>query len=286
MDSLRAALRYLNHGLAPIPIWPDGLKNPHLTTTAPYTKTLPTPGDVRRWWSRWPRANIGLITGYWLNYVALDFDDRASYELWQQDNLTLSCQTWTVATARGYHVWFQLSEDPGPSRSFVKSGQEVLLRAKGGYCIAPPSVHHTGARYRTVHKVPVLEIGAVSDVLPGWELKTPKTDRKRSQRMSGSPNLEFSTNVRIENLIPIPQDSRPQGQHGAYQVYCPFHEDGRPSAWLNVEQQRFGCNACWPGRWWDVVNVYAKMHDISNSEAYKKLKATPKGSPTHRTVKG
>lgn len=273
MDNLQAALRYRNHGLAPIPIWPDKLKNPHLTTTEPYTQTLPTVGDIRRWFNRWPSANVGLITGYWLNYVALDFDDVESYSLWQQDNM--AGQSWTVATARGYHVWFQLAEEVGTSRTFVKNDKEVLLRAKGGYCITPPSIHHTGARYRTVHKLPVLQIESVSDVTVGWELKVPKAAKKRNLGHSGASNqLIISTDVRMEELIPIPEGVRPQGQNGAYQVYCPFHEDGRPSAWLNVEQQRFGCNACWPGQWWDVVNVYAKLNGMSNGQAYYKLRGT------------
>lgn len=271
MDRLNFALRYRNHGLAPIPIWPDDRKNPHLTTTEPYTQTLPTVGDIRRWFNRWPSANVGLITGYWLNYVALDFDDYESYSLWQQDNM--AGQSWTVATARGYHVWFELAEEVGASRTFVKNDKEVLLRAKGGYCIAPPSVHHTGARYRTVHKLPVLQIESVKDVTVGWELKVPKAAKKRNLGHSGASNQpENSTDVRIEQLIPIPEGVRPKGSRGAYQVYCPFHEDGRPSAWLNIEQQRFGCNACWPGQWWDVVNVYAKLKGISNEQAYYKLR--------------
>lgn len=273
MDTLQAALRYLKHGLAPIPVWPDARKNPHLTSTEPYTRTLPSVRDVRRWFNRWPSANIGLITGYWLNYVALDFDDEASYSLWQQGHISLACQTWTVATARGYHVWFQLIEEPGPSRTFVKDDKEVLLRACGGYCIAPPSIHHSGARYRTVHRVPVLQIESIADVLDGWRPKTPKSRKKRNLGHSEPPKCQNnSTDVRIEDLIPIPDGVRPKGQNGAYQVYCPFHEDGRPSAWLNVEQQRFGCNACWPGQWWDVVNVYAKLNGISNGKAYHLLR--------------
>lgn len=269
MNHLQAALRYLNHGLAPIPIWPDKRKNPRLSSTQKYTHELPSERDVRRWWARWPDANIGLITGYWLNYVALDFDDRRSYERWKAEHGIYTRNTWIVATARGYHVWFQVGDDPGSSRSFVCGDCHVLLRAKGGYCIVPPSVHHSGKRYRTiVNLMPAQE--ELTEILRGWQ---PVVQKKQKTRPEG-PNLGAGGQIagmRIEELIPIPEGSKPQGRHGAYQVFCPFHEDSKPSAWINVEQQRFGCNACWPGRWWDVVNVYGRLQGLSNGEAYKRF---------------
>jgi len=265
MHLLQAAYRYIDAGLAPIPIWPDRRKNPHLSSTAEYTERLPTKAEWVRWAHRWPKANIGLITGYWRNLVALDFDTLEDYHAWHG----LKGQTWTVRTARGYHVWFELAEDPGRSRMFVDGqGHEFLLRAKGGYCISPPSIHHTGARYRTATKLPPLVIDSVEDILLGeWAIKSkPKPPTARKPALKPNDSLP-----RIETLIPIPENSKPQGKHGAYQVFCPFHNDKRPSAWLNVEQQRFGCNKCWPDLWWDVVNVYAKLKDISNGEAYRRL---------------
>lgn len=268
MDNLAAALRYLNHGLAPIPIWPDKRKNPHLSSFKEFCHQLPTVGMVRRWFNRWPRANVGLITGYWLNYVALDFDDVDDYEFWCiKTGFDLRGQTWTVATARGYHVWFRLPDDPGKSRMFIREGREVLLRAKGGYCIAPPSIHHTGAKYKTVHNVPVLATSGIEDFLHGW---TEKSECKSDSSQLRAPNTAvFAT--RIEELIePVGQ---PNGR-GAQQCFCPFHQDGKPSAWLNVGQQRFGCNACWPGQWFDLANVVAMLEGISNNDALKKIRAS------------
>lgn len=265
---LTFALKYRNAGLCPIPIWPDERKNPHLSSTTLYTQRLPTIKEIRRWWDRWPRANIGLITGYWRNLVALDFDSVDDYNAWN----VLKGQTWTVATARGCHVWFELACTPGKSENWEDGqGHNVLVRAKGGYCISPPSMHHTGAKYTTVHNVPPLLVDDLQTALDGWKPKHVLKPQKAIKTPVVSPDA-----LRIEDLVPIPEWSRPQGSYGAYKVFCPFAEnhqggkDNKPSAWLNIEQQRVGCNTC--GEWWDVVNIYAKINGLTNGEAYKLLK--------------
>jgi len=260
MNLLKAAIRYMDAGQAVIPIWRDARKNPHLTTFSEYIQRLPTMEEWIRWAYLWPKANIGLITGYW-GLVALDFDDFETYRFWGDGpGLGIVGQTWTVRTRRGYHVWFRVTGEPGKSRSYVRQGREVLLRAKGGYCIVPPSIHHTGTPYVTVHRVEPLEIGAIELYLEGWQEKQQKPDIPQ-----GLTRPVPVINLRIEQII------QPQGKpnaRGAQQAFCPFHDDQRPSAWVNVEQQRFGCNACWPGQWWDVVNIYAMLNGISNSEAW------------------
>lgn len=263
MNHLDAALTYRARGLAVIPLWNDKRKNPRLSGYSQYTKKLPSVNDIRRWWTRWPRANIGIITGYWCNFVALDFDTDNEYHLWAKA-VELSKSTWTVKTGRGYHVWFELATSPGKSRMYTHpDGGEVLLRAKGGYVISPPSIHHSGVRYTTVQKIPPLNINAITDVLGGWYEKTltaiPAPPKNPTPR---------NTSLRIEDLIePIGNPNN----RGAYKSRCPFHNDTHPSAWVNPSQGRFGCNACWPGQWWDAINVYAMMNNITNKEAFKLL---------------
>lgn len=275
MNLFEAAMKYIAGGLAVIPIWRDARKNPHLSTFLEYTERLPTVSEWRRWANRWPAANLGAITGYWRNYVALDFDDQPAFDAWAAGpGFGVVGQTWQVATRRGYHVWFQTIDDPGSSRKYVCSNRqagrhEVLLRARGGYCIVPPSVHHSGARYQTVHKVPPLLVGSISHYLEGWE-EIHRRVLARPDMGTKAPELQIQGIPRLEDLIAIPERSRPNGR-GAYQVVCPFHDDGRPSAWLNVREQKFGCNACWPGLWFDQVNVYAMLKGLSNGEAYKQL---------------
>jgi hypothetical protein len=267
MSMFQAARRYLKAGLAVIPLWPDKRKNPHLSSVSEYTTRLPTIEEWARWANQWPAANLGLITGYWQNLVCLDFDDQAGFDVWANGpGYGVLGQTWQVKTGRGYHMWFKVQDDPGSSRLYHCQGHEVLLRARGGYCIVPPSVHWSGKPYTTVHKVPPLEIDTISHYLAGWEVKIKARPITRARPVTTSA-------LRIESLIPIPERAKPNGR-GAYQVYCPFHEDSTPSAWLNVGQQHFGCNACWPGLWWDTANVYAKLQGLDNGQAYREVMGT------------
>lgn len=273
MNTLTAAFKYLNAGLAVIPIWRDARKNPHISTFTEYHQQLPTHWEWRRWANRWPSCNIGLITGYWNNYIALDFDDHESYRCWcESAGFGLRGQTWTVATRRGYHVWFQSRLDPHQSRNYVcqcGQGHSVLLRAKGGYCIVPPSIHHSGTPYRTVHKIPVMTIDTPEQLFRvGWAMK----QRKKPVAANVVSLGVNQAGVRIEDLVePI---GNPNGR-GAFKAFCPFHDDSTPSAWVNPEQQRFGCNAegcLGPGLWWDVANVYAKLKGISNEQALREVR--------------
>jgi len=263
MNTLQAAIRYLKSGVAPIPIWPDERKNPHLSSTKEYSYKLPSVGDWQRWVKQWPDTNIALITGYW-GLCALDFDTSQAFDEWASGHWNDVCPTWVVQTARGFHVWFKVTGEIGPSMTYTLNGHEVLARCKGGYCIVPPSVHYSGSHYATVVSSQPAEIDDITDVLKGWQNK-----RSNGAVMPPQPIVAPKGHIRLEDLI------KPVGKHpnvrGAQQAYCPFHEDKTPSAWINVSQQRFGCNACWPSLWWDVVNVYAMLNNISNGEALKAL---------------
>ena len=267
MTLLQSALRYIKHGLAVIPIWPDNRKNPHLSSYTEYLERLPTSYEWQRWARRWPNANLAAITGYWLNYVCLDFDDFESYQTWADGpGWGYVGQTWQVQTGRGYHIWFQVADDPGKSRIYQYKTVEVLLRARGGYCIVPPSIHHSGVPYKTVHKAVPLKIEKVAWLFEGWELKTqakPKTSKKPLPLLANH-------SLKLQDLIHIPEGSKSNAR-GAYKVLCPFHNDKKPSAWVNPQQQRFGCNKCWPNGYLDLINVYAQLHHLTNTQAYHQL---------------
>lgn len=266
---LSFALRYLDYGLAPIPLWPDRRKNPKLASITEYFTQLPTRQEWLKWANRWPDSNIGLITGYWRNHCCLDFDDQLTFDTWLNGNQAYG-HTWIVQTARGYHVWFQTIQDPGKSRIFTKDGLEVLVRSRGGYCIVPPSRHWTGRPYHTTTKTIPVTVTTVSDILTGWTEKVSPSGETVSDRAI----FITPTKVHIENLIP-PIKEYPNAR-GAFQAWCPFHDDhkpgGTPSAWVNPQEQRFGCNKCWPGLWWDVVNVYAMLKNLENGAAFKELR--------------
>ena len=72
---------------------------------------------------------------------------------------------------------------------------------------------------------------------------------------------------RLEELLPIEQAT---GDH-YYLTRCPLHDDHNPSMWVDTDQHICGCHAGCTDKPLDVVNLYARIHDLSNSEAIREL---------------
>ena len=262
------ACRYISAGLCPLPVWNDRRKNPRLNSIGAYRERLPTPAEWRRWSRAWPDSNLALLTGYH-GLCALDFDDTPAFTEWLTTAPEPTRDTWIVATGRGYHVYFMAIDEPGKDRMFVRAGHrhEVLLRAKGAYVIAPPSVHYTGRRYRTVSNMAPVRCHLES-IMAGWLEKTPANAGGGQRPMNANGHCR-SARPNILDYVPA-YDKTPNAR-GAFRAFCPFHEDKHPSAWVNPAQNRFGCNACFPGRWLDVVNVIALLHGHDNNELMRNL---------------
>jgi len=110
---------------------------------------------IREWWTRWPRANIGIATGAESDIIVLDVDGPEGWLSWAQlcsehgEPVTLSQQTGRLEG--GQQLFFS---HPGGR---VKNGREVRpgldCRADGGYIVAPPSIHPSGRRYRWLRRM-------------------------------------------------------------------------------------------------------------------------------------
>lgn len=143
MDGLlHAALGFLERGWTPLPIAPRG-KQPLLPWRR-LQRERPTPVDVDHWWSLWPEANVGIVTGIASGLAVLDLDGPEAQVLAGELGLP---DAPTVQTGNGLHVYCALAV---PTRSSTGLRPGVDLRADGGYVVAPPSVHKTGTRYAWV----------------------------------------------------------------------------------------------------------------------------------------
>jgi hypothetical protein len=108
------------------------------------------PEQIRRWWSLWPTANIGVVVPDSL--IVLDFDPRAG--AWssledleaEHDPLPVTLTVRTGGADRGEHRYFLCPRGPV---AMAKVGAGIDLRLPGRhYLVAPPSVHpETGHPY-------------------------------------------------------------------------------------------------------------------------------------------
>ncbi len=108
------------------------------------------PAMIREWWIRWPDANIGILTGPESGILVLDVDGKQGEESlidFEVRGFHLQ-DTWAVRTGGGgQHLYFNWPEGAGVRNSQSKIAPGLDIRGEGGYVVAPPSLHSSGARY-------------------------------------------------------------------------------------------------------------------------------------------
>lgn len=158
MSNLDHALAYLKRGWSVCPAIPrdkkpllnDGNKYAHLKnwhcTWSEYQKHLPTVEEVTEWWTRWPDANIIIITGQVSGIIVLDVDGPEGQK--SLDDLVAAGgipPTPVSSTGKGFHYLFK--HPGGDLRNFARKLPGLDFRGDGGYIIAPPSIHPSGKQY-------------------------------------------------------------------------------------------------------------------------------------------
>ena len=165
-DCVGFALAYATGGLSVFPVYPirdDGRcgcgrdcvrnagKHP-LADLAPRGLLDATTDRVTvgQWWALWPDANVGVRTGHGSGLWVLDVDPdkggEAAIAALEAAHGALP-PTWAVETGGGgLHLWWRHPGSPVPT-SAGKLGQGLDVRGEGGYVVAPPSRHRSGARY-------------------------------------------------------------------------------------------------------------------------------------------
>ena len=154
------ALRYYQAGWAVVPLHsvrkgrctcpkgadcPSPGKHPRIPTWRAYQVQRPTAEEVRTWWSRWPKANVGVLTGSISGIICLDIDGPEGLEALTARGYALP-PTAVSRTARGWHYIFR--HPGGVVPNAVKLLPGVDLRADGGLFVAAPSVHASGRTYQ------------------------------------------------------------------------------------------------------------------------------------------
>ncbi len=141
---LNFALKYARMGLNVIPLIPKG-KEPLIPWKEFQTRKA-TEEEIRKWFTSWPLANIGIVTGLISGVGIIDIDGEEG--LRQAALLKLSSSL-TSLTGNGKHLWFHFAQ--GLANSVSQIAPHVDIRGEGGYVVAPPSIHLNGVRYRWTH---------------------------------------------------------------------------------------------------------------------------------------
>ena len=143
----QAAARYLARGWSVLPLR-HGDKRP-LMRWDMLQQARPDLATVTQWFARWPKANIGIVTGEVSNLIVVDVDpkhggDDSLAELKRRFGVlpeTVEAHT----GGAGRHLYFAHPGGFVPNRAGLAQG--IDLRGDGGYIVAPPSLHPSGQLY-------------------------------------------------------------------------------------------------------------------------------------------
>jgi hypothetical protein len=105
---------------------------------------------IRKWFTWWPDANIGLRTGA-PGIVALDLDSPAAAEALLELANGRRLGGRMIATGRGRQLWYLApAADDIPSGTKLRRVDGLDVRGRDAYVAAPPSLHYTGVEYRVL----------------------------------------------------------------------------------------------------------------------------------------
>ena len=156
-DLLAAALAFAGDGLPVFPCEPRG-KRPMVE--GGFKAATVNTEQIRKWWSAWPLANIGVPTGAVSGFAVLDIDPGGDASLAALEGQHGSLpETRTVKTGRGRQLWFKHPGVPVRCSAGVL-GRGLDFRGDGGYVIAPPSIHPNGQRYAFLNNCELAEMPA------------------------------------------------------------------------------------------------------------------------------
>jgi hypothetical protein len=286
MDKLLHALKFLKMGISVIPLRHRS-KEPELRTWEKYKPNnstteygsvgvLPSESDLIYWFgSGW--LNYGVLAG-WQDLAFLDFDDFDTFALWKSYmELMRLPMPYVVLSSRGAHAYIST---PARGSNQKRRGVDVKFH---GYVVGPGSTHPNGTQYVAVSELRIMPVDNLDVVLPTelFPLVVPVACGHMEPVQIVASHTEYDAftlasgcgadliskvkaAVRIESFFPTARRTSGDGRWWA--ALCPFHEDKNPSLWIDVKRQICGCNAC-GFKPMDVLNLYAKMHNISESVA-------------------
>jgi putative DNA primase/helicase len=107
--------------------------------------------QIKDWWEKWPKANVGIATGSPSGIFVLDVDGKvgkASLKKLEAKHGPLP-RTVTVKTGKGRHLYFRC-DGARIGNSVKRLANGIDVRGDGGYVVGAGSVHSSGAVYRYV----------------------------------------------------------------------------------------------------------------------------------------
>jgi putative DNA primase/helicase len=164
MNTLEYALSYAEEGLAVFPtqwIEEGQCSCGNLDCSSPGKHPILGGGfkiaskdaeTIKAWWDAYPSANVAIATGEVSGVFVIDVDvdngkvGAASLEALESEVGSLPKGAIVKTGSGGLHFYLQMQNQKFKG-SVSKIAEHIDVRANGGYVIAPPSNHKSGANY-------------------------------------------------------------------------------------------------------------------------------------------
>ena len=151
---LKAALWYCRKGYSIIPVGAGEDRKRPLVAWEQYQHERPTEDQIRQWWSKWPDANVAIITGPISGIMVVDCDKPEAVAAINEFSPDSLVQPISETPRAGQH--FYSKHRPGLiTRAGVLDGIDV--RTDGGYVLVPPSSNAKG-EYRWLEGLGLHEV--------------------------------------------------------------------------------------------------------------------------------
>lgn len=173
------ALEYINVGMSVFPLQ-ERSKIP--LTAHGFLDASKDPQQIRTWWQQWPNANIGIATGPASGFWVLDIDGdvgEQSLRNFENQYSPLPPTREVITGSGGRHLYFQWTSFLNFSISAGQLGTGLDIRGRGGYIVAPPSIHPNGRTYESS-----VDSSDMIAMAPDWLISLVQTSPKAIQKKS------------------------------------------------------------------------------------------------------
>lgn len=137
---------------------------------------------IGRWWSDYPDADVGVVTGQVSGIVVIDCDSDEAIELVNAQGIDSPVR---VRTKRGLHLYFAHNGSRVRNAVNWRGMSGVDVRGDGGYVKVPPSTN-----YSWDNKYPI-DINDLVHEMPRWSYEDTREELTQLPDLSGVKPLEI-----------------------------------------------------------------------------------------------
>lgn len=173
------------------------------------------PAIINTWWTKYPWANVGVLTGQESGIVVLDIDPRHNGDDTLFDLVTkngkLPDTLESLTGGGGKHLIFQYpgKHIPNDSKGAI-FGPGIDVRGDGGYIVAVPSMHISGKNYEWEVSSDPNTTPPLS--LPAWALQMfPNGNGNHTQPQQPIPGKKIGQGRRNQKLTSLAGSMRKRG---------------------------------------------------------------------------